>query len=224
MHNFKELNCWKEELSTVAAEMVIRNKEASLNLSEDELQNVFSEISEATKLNLSNRHELEQFLLYTYKEEVAKKSALKKELNHDLSNITNNIELAPTLEDKELLDGFDEEKNNQKPEYSIIELIKGIIKDLGLGFGWATFYFTVLTSFSGGQTLGKKLLGIKVLQLDGTSLTLWDSFGRYGGYGAGLATGLLGFIQIYWDPNRQAIHDKIASTVVIDLKSSKALS
>jgi uncharacterized RDD family membrane protein YckC len=46
---------------------------------------------------------------------------------------------------------------------------------------------------------------------------LWDSFGRYGGYGAGLATGLLGFIQIYWDPNRQAIHDKISATIVIDV-------
>ena len=46
---------------------------------------------------------------------------------------------------------------------------------------------------------------------------MWDSFGRYGGYGAGLATGLLGFLQIYWDPNRQAIHDKISSTIVIDV-------
>ncbi|MCW8832829.1 MAG: RDD family protein, partial [Colwellia sp.] len=54
-----------------------------------------------------------------------------------------------------------------------------------------------------------------------TPLSLWDSFGRYGGYGAGLATGLLGFIQIYWDPNRQAIHDKISATVVIDLRQSR---
>jgi hypothetical protein len=44
---------------------------------------------------------------------------------------------------------------------------------------------------------------------------LLDCFGRYGGYGAGFATGLLGFLQIYWDPNRQAIQDKISATVVI---------
>jgi uncharacterized RDD family membrane protein YckC len=25
----------------------------------------------------------------------------------------------------------------------------------------------------------------------------------------------LGFAQIYWDPNRQGIHDKVAGTVVI---------
>ncbi len=42
-----------------------------------------------------------------------------------------------------------------------------------------------------------------------------DCFGRYGGYGAGFATGLLGFLQVYWDPNRQAIQDKISATVVI---------
>lgn len=112
------------------------------------------------------------------------------------------------------------EKAN-KPVYSFIELVKGIINDLGLGFGWATFYFTVFIALGKGQTIGKKILGIKVLQLDGSPLSMWDSFGRYGGYGAGLATGLLGFIQIYWDANKQAIHDKISATVVIDVRKAR---
>ena len=42
-----------------------------------------------------------------------------------------------------------------------------------------------------------------------------SSFSRFGGYAAGLATGLLGFLQILWDPNRQGIQDQIAGTVVI---------
>jgi hypothetical protein len=54
-----------------------------------------------------------------------------------------------------------------------------------------------------------------VVALSGEPLGLLDCFGRYGGYGAGFATGLLGFLQIYWDPNRQAIQDKISATVVI---------
>lgn len=53
------------------------------------------------------------------------------------------------------------------------------------------------------------------MKLDGSDFSLWDSFGRYGGYGAGFATGLLGFIQVFWDSNRQAIQDKISETVVI---------
>jgi hypothetical protein len=109
----------------------------------------------------------------------------------------------------------DEKADKAKPEYSIIAWAKALIEDLGLGFGWAAFYFTVFTSLWHGQTPGKKLFKIRVLQLDGTPLSLFDSFGRYGGYGAGLATGLLGFIQIFWDANRQAIHDKISSTVVV---------
>ena len=36
-----------------------------------------------------------------------------------------------------------------------------------------------------------------------------------------MATGLLGFIQIYWDANRQAIHDKISATVVIDIRKAR---
>ena len=99
--------------------------------------------------------------------------------------------------------------------YSIIEWVKGILGDLGLGFGWAALYFSVFTAWWQGRTPGKRLLSIKVLKLDGSSLTLWESFGRYGGYGAGLATGLLGFLQIYWDMNRQAIQDKISETLVI---------
>lgn len=102
--------------------------------------------------------------------------------------------------------------------YKGVEWTKGVINDLGLSFGWAAFYFSVLTAAWSGQTPGKKLLNIRVIQLDGTPLSIWDSFGRYGGYAAGLATGLMGFAQIYWDPNRQAIHDKISSTIVIDLK------
>lgn len=101
--------------------------------------------------------------------------------------------------------------------YSIIAWVQGLFTDLGLSFGWSVLYFTFLTSAWHGQTVGKKLLKIRVVQLDNTPLSLWESFGRYGGYAAGLSTGLLGYLQIYWDSNRQAIQDKISSTVVISL-------
>lgn len=116
--------------------------------------------------------------------------------------------------------------NNQQADnpptsiYKGFAWLKGLVEDLGLGFGWAAFYFTMFTALWYGQTPGKRLVNIKVIQLDGTPLSIWDSFGRYGGYGAGIATGLLGFIQIYWDPNRQAIHDKISSTIVINTKAT----
>ena len=36
-----------------------------------------------------------------------------------------------------------------------------------------------------------------------------------GGYAAGFATVLPGFAQVFWDANRQGIHDRIVGTVVI---------
>jgi len=102
--------------------------------------------------------------------------------------------------------------------YSLVKWVEGIMSDLGLGLGWAALYFSVFTAWWRGQTIGKKMVGIEVVKLDGDYPSLWESFGRYGGYGAGFATGLLGFLQIYWDPNRQAIQDKISETLVLRLK------
>jgi hypothetical protein len=112
----------------------------------------------------------------------------------------------------------------QKPPYKskgLLERLENLMEELGLGLGWAAFYFSIFTAWWKGQTPGKKLLGMRVIKLDNTPLNLWESFGRYGGYAAGLATGLMGFLQVFWDPNRQAIHDKISETLVIDLRKPK---
>ena len=98
---------------------------------------------------------------------------------------------------------------------AILNWILGIVDDLGLAFGWGGLYMTVFLSWWNGRTPGKWLFGVRVVQLDATPISWWEAFERSGGYAAGLATGLLGFAQVWWDPNRQAIHDKIASTVVV---------
>jgi uncharacterized RDD family membrane protein YckC len=92
---------------------------------------------------------------------------------------------------------------------------RNALDELGFGFGWASLYLTVMLSWWNGQTIGKRLMKIRVLRLDGEPITWWIAFERAGGYAAGFATGLLGFLQIYWDANRQAIHDRIAGTVVV---------
>jgi hypothetical protein len=89
------------------------------------------------------------------------------------------------------------------------------IDSLGFGFGWWTLYFAILMPWMKGQTPGKRAMGLRVVRLDGQPITGWHAFERAGGYAAGIATGTLGFLQIYWDANRQAIHDKVAGTAVI---------
>ncbi len=88
-------------------------------------------------------------------------------------------------------------------------------RSFGLTFGWAGVYFTLCLAWLRGRTPGKWLVGTRVVRLDDRPLTTLDAFTRYGGYAAGLATGLIGFARVLWEPNRQAIEDKIAWTVVL---------
>lgn len=112
-------------------------------------------------------------------------------------------------------------KNTNEPaddsdnKHSLLAWFQGVMQDFGLGLSWAALYFTLFTALWQGQTPAKKLLRIKVVRLNGEPLSLWNAFSRYGGYAAGVTTGLIGFLQVYWDSNRQCIQDKIGETVVI---------
>ena len=94
-------------------------------------------------------------------------------------------------------------------------LIRDIWEQAGSAIGLWSLYFTVALTLTGGRTVGKKMMGLRVLRLDGEPLTWWSSFERAGGYVAGIATGTLGFVQVFWDSNRQCVHDKIVGTVVV---------
>lgn len=195
------VDCWQSELlPLISSDALI-----GLNLKPEFIEEAVDSVVEEIGLSKDDQQQLKTTLMAKYQlaDTNFDKAMSKLDTLDTLDEQVNRLAVTPEKE--------------TKPVYSIVEFIKSLIEDLGLGFGWAAFYFTVLTSIWKGQTLGKKVFNIKVLQLDGTPLSLWDSFGRYGGYGAGIATGLLGFIQIFWDANRQAIHDQISSTVVIDV-------
>jgi len=100
-------------------------------------------------------------------------------------------------------------------ERGILDWFMDFINDLGLGFGWGALYLTITHAWWRGKSVGKVLFRIRVVMIDKRPLNWWLSFERAGGYAAGFATGLLGFAQVFWDLNRQAIHDKVSETVVI---------
>lgn len=111
-------------------------------------------------------------------------------------------------------------KDEEKPR-GVRTFLEGAMDDLGVGFGWSAVYFTAFMAMWRGYTPGKKLLGIRVVRLDGLPMGWWMSFERFGGYAASASVGLLGFAQIIWDKNRQGLHDKACETVVIrDLKTN----
>jgi uncharacterized RDD family membrane protein YckC len=108
-----------------------------------------------------------------------------------------------------------EQLRAQVHDPSIWRMVRATVNDFGITIGWVGLYFTLFLAWWDGRTPGKYLLGIRVVRLSGERLSLWFAFERFGGYAAGLATGLFGFAQLYWDPNRQAIHDRVARTVVV---------
>lgn len=88
---------------------------------------------------------------------------------------------------------------------------------LGVTFGWSGIYFTLMAGTWGGRSLGKFVFRTVPLKTDGTPFTYFDAFIRHGGYVAGVAMGLTGFLKLLWEPNRQAVEDRIAGTVVVNV-------
>lgn len=69
-----------------------------------------------------------------------------------------------------------------------------------------------------GRTPGKWIARTQVLSLTGQRMGLWQSFERALGYGAAMLEGGLGFVQIFWDRNRMCAQDRLAETIVVDLR------
>jgi uncharacterized RDD family membrane protein YckC len=100
------------------------------------------------------------------------------------------------------------------------EQLERVTASVGVSFGWGIVYFSLLPAWWSGQTLGKKLFHLRIVELTGRPLSVMRCLRRYGGYAAGMATGGLGFLQALWDPNRQGIQDRVAHTVVVDLRGA----
>jgi uncharacterized RDD family membrane protein YckC len=86
------------------------------------------------------------------------------------------------------------------------------------------FAYEVPATANSGQTLGKRLLGIRVQRLDGSRLTFWQSVRRWLVLaipamllqGWGLPLQLVDCAWCTWDkPLRQCLHDKSVLTVVV---------
>lgn len=76
-------------------------------------------------------------------------------------------------------------------------------------------YFVVYQAKS-GQTLGKKLMGIRVVNASGQRPDMQTFFIRevIGKFASSIILGI-GYLMILWDKKRQGLHDKIADTYVV---------
>lgn len=89
--------------------------------------------------------------------------------------------------------------------------ILGNLLSIVINIGYFVFYQAM-----NGQTLGKKAMKIKVVDLSGNKPTIMTFFLReIIGKLISTIILLIGYLMILWDGKKQGLHDKIAGTVVI---------
>lgn len=88
----------------------------------------------------------------------------------------------------------------------------GVIFGLGpmLAIGYLLFSWTLT-----GRTVGKALMGLRIVPMNGSRLTLGRSLFRLFGYLVSLAPLGLGFAWILVDDQRRGFHDRLAGTCVV---------
>ncbi|SCV37852.1 hypothetical protein BQ1740_0119 [Bacillus subtilis] len=98
-------------------------------------------------------------------------------------------------------------------QYTFSILIFGTIPVIAIIYIFGILYYSLLTSSKMQATLGKKLMGIIVVNQYGVRISFWHSFGRFFAY---TLSGILyiGYIMAAF-PSKLALHDYICGTKVI---------
>jgi uncharacterized RDD family membrane protein YckC len=81
-----------------------------------------------------------------------------------------------------------------------------------LGLAYFAYFWSAQ---GGGQTLGMRVLNLKVVRTDGSALTLTQALIRYLGLFVSFLCLFIGVIWVAFDADKQGWHDKIAGTYVV---------
>jgi uncharacterized RDD family membrane protein YckC len=90
--------------------------------------------------------------------------------------------------------------------------VLSILASFVVGIG----YYAWFHASRGGATLGKMAVGIKVVRSNGERLTFMRAFGRYWGFMLSSFTIFIGFIMAAFTERKQALHDMLCDTLVVD--------
>lgn len=85
-------------------------------------------------------------------------------------------------------------------------------------------YFVLMESGTQGNTLGKRWINIKVLDVEGNKLTPIRALARLIARLLSYLIFFIGFLIQPFTPRKQALHDLLASTIVIQTDESKKIS
>ncbi len=100
--------------------------------------------------------------------------------------------------------------------YGIVAVITNENTAGGLNLLVSAGYYTYFEGGATGQTLGKKALGIRVIDLGGGgAIGYGRGFIRWIGRIVSAIPFFLGYFWMLWDKEKQTWHDKFANTVVV---------
>ena len=85
-----------------------------------------------------------------------------------------------------------------------------------LYYAAAGTYYSLMESSRHQATLGKLALGIKVVDRDGRRLSISHAFGRWFSASLSYLTFYIGFLMAAFTERKQALHDMVAGTFVVD--------
>jgi uncharacterized RDD family membrane protein YckC len=83
-------------------------------------------------------------------------------------------------------------------------------------------YYGLANYLGNGQTPGKWIARTRAVSLTHSRMGVWQSIERALGYGAAVLEAGLGFLQFFWSENRMCAQDRLAETIVIDVRKPKA--
>lgn len=97
--------------------------------------------------------------------------------------------------------------------FGTVEVDTGGQVVVGTAIAW--LYWAVMESSTEQATLGKKVLSIKVTDLAGNRITFGRATGRYFAKIVSTVILFIGYVMAGFTPRKQALHDKIADTLVV---------
>lgn len=82
-------------------------------------------------------------------------------------------------------------------------------------------YYALFESSPRQATVGKQMLGLRVADTNGERIGFGKATGRY--FSKFISQATFGYLLLFFSKRRQTLHDRIASTVVIEARSQEKL-
>lgn len=95
----------------------------------------------------------------------------------------------------------------------LLPLVNVLINLVSLAVGW--LYHGILDSSSWQGTVGKKLLGIRITDLNGHRISFGRATGRYFSMILSGMICFIGFLMVAFTERKQGLHDMLAGTLVL---------